>query len=403
MRLNIPNYEQCKAILYRLRNLQATRKIIQLWKFLTRRKVLFLLYFVLPLLIGWFIYAIFVSSLPRDLPIGLVDLDRSNASAEVVFKINASPSMKITKQYHSILEAKEDLARAKIYALAVIPQDYERDVNLGVGAKLGFYYNAQFVLIGKSLNSPFAQVVGTLDVTQHTAKNLIKDTDMKLALSKAMPIFSQIIPLYNSNSNYAQFLLTLLLPCMLQILSALGMVQILKNPPSSLKSLLIRYAFNSLVFVFWGLCMIIFLKNLGYQNRGSLGLIVFGIVLLLLSINGVAVFLQSILQDIKKTIGVIAVYTAPSLAFAGITYPQNSMNLPAFLWSEFLPISSYMKLYVQQANYGGELDLAFSILAKLSIFLLFFCLGAFIYEKKRKKAKSEQIAKELDFAIRSAQ
>lgn len=403
MRIEIPNYQQCKEILHHIKNLQVTHKAIQLWKFLTRRKVLFLLYFVLPLLIGWFIYAIFVSSLPRDLPIGLVDLDRSNASAEVIFKINASPSMKIIKQYHSILEAKEDLARAKIYALAVIPADYERDVNLGVGAKLGFYYNAQFVLIGKSLNSAFAQIVGTLDVTQHTAKNLVKDTDMKLALSKAMPIFSQIIPLYNSNSNYTQFLLTLLLPCMLQILSALGMVQILRNPPSSTKSLLIRYAFNSLVFVFWGLCMIIFLKNLGYQNRGSLGLIIFGIVLLILSINGVVVFLQSILQDIKKTIGVVAVYTAPSLAFAGITYPQNSMNLPAFLWSEFLPISSYMKLYVQQANYGGEFDLAFSILMKLSIFLLFFCLGVFIYEIKRRKAKSEQIARELNFVIRNTQ
>ncbi|MGI0439542.1 ABC transporter permease [Helicobacter himalayensis] len=372
-------------ILENFKNSKNLTKLSQLWRFLNRRKILFLLYFVLPLLIAWFIYAVFVNSLPRNLPIGLVDLDKSAMSAEVVFKTNAMPVMKITKEYDSISAAKEDLASAKIYALLVIPHNFERDVNLGSGAKLAFYYNAQFVLIGKSLNAAFAQVSGTLNATQWVAKNLISDQDMKLALSRAMPIFSQIIPLYNANNNYAQFLLTLLLPCMLQILSALGMIGLLRNPPSSSKSLCIRYCFNSLVFLFWGLCMLIFLKNLGYEQRGSLGILIVGLALLLFGVNGVVVFIQSILLDVRKSIGVIAVYTAPSLAFAGITYPQNSMNIPALLWSKFLPISTFMELFVQQANYGGSLEGAFKILGELMIFLLFFALGVGIYALRQKK------------------
>jgi len=359
------------------------KKLRQFWKFLSRRFVLFLLYFVLPILIGWFMYAVFSASLPRDLPIGLVDLDNTSASADVRFNINASPTMYIKHKYGSIMEAKADLASAKIYALAVIPYNFQRDITLGKGAHLAFYYNAQFVLVGKALNSAFAQIIGTLNAKQSVAQNLIKDQDLNLALSKAMPIFSQIIPLYNASNNYAQFLLTLLLPCMLQILGALAMIQLLKGVPHSFRSLFARYIGNTIVFVWWGICMLLLLKNLGFEVRGSFGLLVVGLGVLMLGINGVVVFLQSILLDIKKTIGVVAVYTAPSLAFAGVTYPQNSMNLLALAWSKFLPISSFMELYIQQANYGGSLSGALQILAQMSFFLLFFVLGSLIYSKRR--------------------
>lgn len=359
------------------------KKLRQLWKFLSRRFVLFLLYFVLPILVGWFMYAIFSASLPRDLPIGLVDLDRTSASAEVVFAINASPTMYIKREYGSIMEAKAHLASAEIYALAVMPHHFERDLTLGKGAKLALYYNAQFVLVGKALNSAFAQVVGTLDAKQSVAQNLIKDGDLHLALSKAMPIFSQIIPLYNASSNYAQFLLTLLLPCMLQILSALAMIQLLKSAPHSFKSLFIRYVGNTIVFMWWGICMLLLLKKLGFEVRGSFGLLVVGVGVLLLGINGVVVCLQALLLDIKKTIGVVAVYTAPSLAFAGVTYPQNSMNLLALFWSKLLPISSFMELYIQQANYGGSVSGAWQILGEMSVFVLFFVLGSLIYHARR--------------------
>lgn len=363
--------------------LKTNNKIHQIWLFLSKRSILFLIYFVLPLLIAWFIYAVFSASLPRNLPIGVVNLDKSTLSDEVIFSVNASPGMQIVREYDSIHAAKIDLSTAKIYALIVIPYNYERNIKLGIGAKLAFYYNAQYVLIGKSLNSAFLQVVSTLNAKAMVGKNLISSQDMQLAKAKAMPIFSQITPLYNANSNYAQFLLVLLLPCMLQILSALGMIGLLRFPPNSSKSLIIRYCFNSGMFLFWGICMLVFLKVLGYQSRGNLGLLILGLLVLILGVNGVVVFIQSLLQDMRKSIGVIAVYTAPSLAFAGVTYPQNSMNFLALMWSKFLPISSFMDLYVQQANYGGSLELGFKILGSMLFFVLFFVLGAGIYALRR--------------------
>lgn len=346
---------------------------------LSTHKVLFLIYVVLPLLIGWFIYAVFMASLPRDLPIGVVDFDKSVESKEALFMIDSSAAVKIAKSYESIKEAKEDLATSQIYALVVIPSNYERDIKQGNGVQIVLYFNAQFVLIGKAISGALEGVVGTLNAKQWSGKNLIKAKNLNLAIASSMPIFSQIIPLYNSSNNYSQFMLTLLLPCMLQILSALGMLHLLRHTPSSLKSLFIRYVFNSLVFVFWALCEIVLLKKLGFENRGDLGLLVCGSVLLVLGVNGVVVFIQSVLSDFKKAVGFVAIYTAPSLAFAGVTYPQSAMNVLALFWSKFLPISHFMELFIQQANYGGGADLGFEILGGMLWFLLFFALGAGIY------------------------
>ncbi|MGX3045575.1 ABC transporter permease [Helicobacter sp. T3_23-1056] len=348
-------------------------------RLLSRHKVLCLIYVVLPLLVGWFIYAVFMASLPRDLPIGVVDFDRSVASDEALFMIDSSATTKITKSYQNISQAKEDLSVNKIYALVVIPQNYERDIKQGNGTTIALYFNAQFVLIGKAISSALEGVIGTLNAKQWSGKNLVKSQNLSLSIASSMPIFSQIIPLYNSSNNYSQFMLTLLLPCMLQILSALGMLHLLRKPPSSLKSLITRYVFNSLVFVFWALFQIVLLKKLGFENRGDLGILLCGSALLVFGVNGVVVCIQSVINDFKKAVGFVAIYTAPSLAFAGVTYPQNAMNVLALFWSKFLPISHFMELFIQQANYGGEMDLGFKILGGMLWFLLFFVLGVGIY------------------------
>lgn len=374
------------------------KKLRQFWLYLSRHIVLLLIYVLLPLLLAWFIYAVFMASLPRDLAIGAVDFDKSPSSKEALFMIDSSAAVHIDRVYPSVQAAKQDLATNAIYALVVIPHSYEAHLKRSINAQITLYYNAQFVLIGKSIASALMQVVGTLNAKQWSAKNLVKDENLQLAIGKSLPIFSQIIPLYNASSNYAQFMLTLLLPCMLQILSALAMLHLLKNRPISVSSVLARYGFNTLVFGFWGVCMLTLLQNLGYELRGSFFLLVVGTLLLVACVNAVVVFVQSVLLDMKKALGFMAIYTAPSLAFAGVTYPQASMNFFALFWSKFLPISYYMELYIQQANYGGSVGFGLGIMGEMLWFLLFLALGVLIYHLRL--FSSSPLAKNLPQALR---
>ncbi|WP_104696994.1 MULTISPECIES: ABC transporter permease [unclassified Helicobacter] len=351
---------------------------------LFRNKFLWIVYLAMPILLGGIIYSIFIDALPRKLPIGVVDFDKSTLSRELIYDMQASPTFSLNRYYTSISEAKRDLSDGHIYAIAVIPDGLQRGVKLGIEQKIALYYNTQFILIGKALDSAFLQVVSILNAKIQTGNNLVKTKNMSMAMGASLPILPHIDPLFNTQSSYAQFLVTLILPCMWQILVALGLLNLLSYPIRDSVDLWMRFCFNLFIFTFWGMVMVFFFDFLGYPLVGNVPFLFFGFLLLGLCISGIVLTLQGAYQNPTKAIGLIAAYTAPSLAFAGVTYPQSAMDNFAVFWSNILPISYFMKFYFQQANYGGSIMEGLKILIQMTPFLLFIPLGFLLYRLKGK-------------------
>ncbi len=348
-------------------------------KFILEYRFFCIIWVILPPFMGTLAYSIFFHSIPTDLPIGLVDNDKSSLSRNLQFYIESLPAVEIEKQYNSLHEAKIDLNQGKIYGIVVIPYDFQSHVRKGISVNIGVYYNAQFVLIGKSVNSGLLQAITTFNAVSSVGKNLAKDANMNIAKAKAMPIIPKIEGLFNPRNDYAQFLLTLMLPCMWQILIAVGMLNLINKFPLSIKELLIKFFLNVFISIFWGAIMLAVFGALGYPREGNMMIVLLGMFVLSGAISGIVICFQSILTHSAKTISVIAAYTAPSLAFAGITYPQNSMEIFASFWSQIMPISYFMKLYLQQANYGIDVIYSFKIIAQMLPFWLLLLLGLNIY------------------------
>ncbi|MCE3039948.1 ABC transporter permease [Helicobacter anatolicus] len=351
---------------------------------LLRNKFLCFLYLIAPLLFGGIIYNIFKDATPRQLPIGILDYDKSTLSEEIIYNITHSPTLKPTNFYHSIKEAQEDLSTTKIYALVVIPQDMQKKIKMGVMQEITFYYNSQFILIGKTLDNAMLQIIALSNIKLQTGKNLIQVKNLQAAMGKSAPILPHINALFNPKNSYIQFLGTLILPCIWQILLALGLLNLLSYPIKNSGDFFMRFGFNLLIFMFWGMVMIYFFSTLKFPLVGNISLIFFALLILGISISAIVAFLQSIFLNATKSISLIAAYTAPSLAFAGVTYPQSAMDSFALFWSHILPISYFMELYFQQAHYGGDILEGFFILAKMLPFLLFLPAAWLIYKIKGK-------------------
>ena len=142
---------------------------------------------------------------------------------------------------------------------------------------------------------------------------------------------------------------------------------------------MLKFGLNVGVSVLWGCVMLSFFGALGYPREGDMWLVVLGLFVFSGAMSSLVIAFQSILKESAKTISVIAAYSAPSLAFAGITYPQNSMEIFASFWSQILPISYFMKLYLQQANYGLDIAYSLKIIAQMLPFWLFLLLGLNVY------------------------
>lgn len=105
-----------------------------------------------------------------DLAIGVVDFEHSSMSRGVVRYYDASPTLKVTQSYTSVLEGKQDLQSGKIYALIVIPDNLTQDVLLGHSPTITTFYNSQFILIGKLVSAAMQQAQGTFNARIEAAK-----------------------------------------------------------------------------------------------------------------------------------------------------------------------------------------------------------------------------------------
>ncbi len=359
-------------------------------------RFLLFMYFIMPLFIGVFVYNTIYKSLITDIPIGIIDLDNSSESRNLIFDIDASSVVKIIKQYRSIEEAKNDISSKNIYALVVIPSQFEKDIKKHIIPQVAIYYNTQLVFIGKNIQSALTLVFKNKDVELQFTRNIADSKNTMIALGKSIEFMPKIISLYNENSNFSQFLLTAILPCSWQLFIILCMIALVANDErkteyikdqtnqlvSIYKHLFIKFSINTIIFFIWWLIMSYVFYTLDYPNNGNFYILILNAIITILAYNSIGLFIYALIRSHIRSISIAAFYSAPSLAFLGITYPLNSMDLFPTFWSSILPIMKYMQVYIEQANYGVNPIYSARLILENIIFLLFGILGAMIYKKK---------------------
>ena len=167
----------------------------------------------IPILVAVIIWGVFNQGLARDMAIGIVDHDHTQFSLELVRHYDAAPSLDVQNHYTDTLSAKEALQSGEIYAYIVIPSNSFKHVLQGKPPQISAFTNTQYILIGRLINSALLQVQGTFNAKLEAGKVLLGgDTTPVQALGQAVPVRSQITPLFNSNTNYSHFLLLAVVP-----------------------------------------------------------------------------------------------------------------------------------------------------------------------------------------------
>ena len=362
-------------------------------------KFLLFMCFVMPLLTASFVYMTLSESIVRALPVGIVDFDNSQTSRNIAFNVESSATLTIQSRYNSVLEAKDAISKKDIYALIILPKDLEKNAKKGIPTNLPIYYNAELVFIGKNIQSALTQILANANVKLKFSKNIASSANTTLAMGKSVDILPQIIALYNPNSDFAAFILPALIPCLWQLFIILCMIGFMAyderdvghilNKQNKIRAfyahLSIKVLLNTLIFfAWWGIFMLSFYR-LGFISDispHSLATIALCAFVTIIAYSSIGIFLYALIRSHTRAISIAAVYAAPSLAFVGITYPINNMEAFATFWSKILPITKYLEVYMQQANYGLEPHFSMRFIAYNLIFLLFGILGILIYKQK---------------------
>lgn len=345
-----------------------------------------------PVVLAVILWSIFSSGIARNHPIGIVDLDNSQVSRTITRNFDSSPALKVVKNYSDIAKGSRDLRAGKIYGLVVLPEDLEKDTVLGRAPELTAFVNTQFLLIGKSLNSSLLQAHSTYTAKVEVKKNLFTGQSViASALSSAIPVGNQITPLFNVNKNYAQFLISAIIPALWQVLMVAITVlsfadEVRRNGMQTwlavgpVKALIVKCI--PLILIFW-LHGILFLWGmyiaLGWPMHGDWSVLVVALFLTSCASVVASSLFFLITRDAARGLSLAASYAAPGLAFMGVTFPVTDMTLPARVWRSLIPVSHYIEIQIAQVNYGAPLMSVLPQLKALTLFgLLFFIAVALV-------------------------
>ncbi|NOI94438.1 MULTISPECIES: ABC transporter permease [Vibrio] len=339
--------------------------LLRQWAIVRKDKWLLSCLTWIPLLLAASIWLIFSQGIARDLPVAVVDLEHSQISQQFTRLVDASPTLQVTQKYSSASEAAKAMIERDIYGYVVIPRHFDRDLYLGLNPQVSVFYNSQFILIGKLVNSALLQAQGTFNAQLEVIKQLSHgDTTVKSALGQAVTVQSQITPLFNKNTSYAQFLVSAVVPALWQIMIVVGTILVLTanvrarglkawlshSPVKSLALTLTPYvvlflAFG-IAFSFW------FYRLLEWPFNGSFMALTIAQLLTVISciIMGCLFFFLTL--DPARAMSFAGAFTAPSFAFMGITFPVTDMNTAAQVWRSLLPVSHYIEIQTAQSSYG---------------------------------------------------
>ncbi|WP_194435064.1 ABC transporter permease [Vibrio fluminensis] len=364
------------------------------WQIVRRDRWLLSCLTWLPIALAISIWAIFSQGIARNVPIAVVDLSHSEMSRTLSRYYDATSSMAVVEQMQSANQAEQALVNGDIYAYAVIPHNFEQDVYKGLNPQVSVFYNSQFILIGKLINSAFVQAQGTFNAQIATIANLAHGNQtLSSAMGQALPIRTQITPLFNKNSNYAQFLVSAIIPALWQIVVVVSTILILaaNHRQQGLNKWLAEQPIRRLVvtmspyipvFALQGFAFLCwFYLGFKWPMDGSLLVLVIGQWLTVIACMIMGSFFFFMTLDPARAMSFAGAFTAPSFAFMGITFPVTDMNTLAQFWRSLLPISHYIELQVSQVSYGASWQVSIQELLPMLGYLLPLLLTGLLIKK----------------------
>ena len=324
------------------------------------RPIYYLSAVVLPLFTLLFMATIFNTGQMNQMPIGIVDLNNTATSREIVRDVAAVPTFKITKRYTDQASARYDVSNKSIYGFLVIPREFEQRVMDNKESSLCFYYHYALLSVGGETLSGFQSVLQPISV-----EPIIEEgTELAIAPSYLksfiLPTTAKSQPLNNPDLDYTIYLSYPLFYVLFAILILLVTLytfgfelkqktaqQWLDTANGNIyKAMLGKMLPYSIAFIVVSLFAnyIMFGPLHIPQNCGFLPLMVCSSIFVI-STQCMGIFIYSAFPVLGIMISVASMIGSLGATLAGLTFPEPSMYYPIRVMSNMLPVRHFVLIY----------------------------------------------------------
>lgn len=162
----------------------------------------------------------------RNVPIGVVDMSRTESSRELALQFDAGPNTYVAYSPESMEQARELFYAHDIYGIVYIPEDYQKNLLSGVPATVGVYVDASNFLMYRQV---FQEVVSGITLTgvQVEYNRLVAQGVIPpAARTVTSPVSFHAKTLFNPYLGYGTFIMPAIIIVIIQqtLLIGLGMI-----------------------------------------------------------------------------------------------------------------------------------------------------------------------------------
>jgi len=325
-----------------------------------------------PLLAVFLIWWIFSAGLPERLPIGVLDQDHSALSRQLVRFLDATPGLRVAQQYADEGEMQRALTSGAVDAAVQLPRELSRDVKQGRVGQVVLLHNAQLGTHSSLIQRDVRTAIATVSAGVELAVRNKRGESMKAARVSMDPVKASMVALFNTSTDYEQFLGAALIPALLHILAMTagawavgrelrdrslgGWLGAAPRWPEALAALAGKLAlpFASLSAV--GLAAMLWITaGRGWHPVGSVGWTLFALMVFLALSIALGAFVASLTRSLRTALSATGFITAPAFAFGGVGFPLVAMPVLAQLWAGLLPYTHYIRVQMEQLQMGAPL------------------------------------------------
>lgn len=184
---------------------------------IAKRPALAFMLVPLPVIIFIILAVIFAPGLPRNLPVVVVDQDGTTLSRQVVRMVDAAADVEVVEHLTSLSDARNAMLAQRAYAALFIPAQMQRDLEAGLRPEIVIFSNSQFLTAGGIASRSMSTTVGTFSAGVSLSLLQAQGIGTDQAMDLLTPIPVQQSPLFNPSMDYIQFLLSAVMPTVMQI------------------------------------------------------------------------------------------------------------------------------------------------------------------------------------------
>ena len=296
-----------------------------------------------PLAVIFFFTSLLEEGQPKEMPVGIVDLDNTSTTRALIRTLDSFQSCEVVAHYTTPAEAREAIENNKIYGFLYIPEGTTEKLIASRQPKISFYYTMTTIVSGSLVYRDMKTVATLGSAALGMATMRAKGLTNQQIKTLLQPIAIDLHQIGNPTTDYNAYLTTVMVPGIIMLfiflITAYGIGTELKfkhgkqfvemGEPHIWVSIIGKFLPHTLVWLAITFFYSFYVFGImGFPHPGGVLRIVLLNVLMVLSAQGFGLFAFGLMPSLRMSMSVCSLWAVLSISMAGSAFPLIGMDGP---------------------------------------------------------------------------